>query len=137
MYRALLALLFSVFTLVGCSSQTISTVVAPSVSTIGADELKRMVDNGEDFVLVDVREAQELEAYGTLKNHKHIPIGQLEQRMSEIPKDKKVVVACQRGARAGRGAALLQRNGYKSVVSTGMAEYKAKGYELIYPKLSR
>ncbi len=137
MRRSFLGLLFGLLTLAACSSQTLSTIVAPSVPTISADELKQMVDRGEEFVFVDVREAHEIESNGTLKNYQHIPIGELEGRLSEIPKDKKVVVACQRGVRAGRGAALLKQRGYKDVVSTGMAEYQAKGYELVYPQLSR
>ncbi|MCW5980315.1 MAG: hypothetical protein KIT09_19680 [Bryobacteraceae bacterium] len=121
---------------VGCSSQTLSTAVAPSVKTIGADELRRLAASGQEFVLLDVREPYEVETEGTLKNYLHVPLGQLESRISEVPRDVPIVVACERGVRAGRAAALLQNHGYKDVKSTGFVEYRDKGYELVYPKLN-
>lgn len=132
-----IALCLVSFTFVSCSSETLSAVVAPSVDTLSADGLKQLVESGEKFIFVDVRETSELAQDGTLANHLHIPIGQLEKRLSEVPKDTKVVVACARGVRAGRGAALLQKNGYKDVVSMGLAEYRAKGYALVYPKAAK
>lgn len=128
-----LALSFLTFTFVGCSSQAISTVVAPSVDTLSADELKALVDHPEGTVFVDVRTPAEIEAGGTIKGALLIPIDQFQGRISEIPKDKKVVVACARGARAGRGAASLKKAGYQEVYSVGLAEYAKKGYELVKP----
>ncbi len=124
------------FTFVSCSSQTISTVVAPSIETLSADELNVLVDSQEEIVFVDVRSTQEIERDGTIEGFVHIPIGEFGERYSEIPKGKKIVVACARGGRASRGASILQKNGYTDVVSVGLLEYKQKGYELIYPELA-
>lgn len=121
----------------GCSSQTISMVVAPSVETLSADELRRIVTSEDGYVFVDVRTSEEIETEGTVRGFLHIPIGEFDERYAEIPRDKKVIVACSRGARAGRGAAILKKHGYQNVYSTGMAEYMSKGYELVYPKLPR
>jgi len=128
-----LALSFLVFTFVGCSSQAISTAVAPSVDTLNADELKALVEKPEGTVFVDVRTPAEIDASGTIKGALLIPIDQFQGRIGEIPKDKKVVVACARGARAGRGAAMLQKAGYEDVFSVGLNEYAAKGYPLVKP----
>ena len=136
MYRIVLAFCFTAFTFVSCSSETVSTIVAPSVETISADGLKQLVDSGEKFVFVDVREPSEIQRDGTLNNYTNIPIGQLEKRISEIPHGNKIVVACEWGARAGRGAALLKKHGYKDVLSAGMNEYRQKGFPLIHPNLS-
>jgi len=137
MRKALISLLLLSFTFVSCSSETLSTVVAPSVDTISADSLKQLLDSDPGVLFIDVRSNGEIERDGTVEGFIHIPIGSLEQRYSEIPKDKKIVVACSRGVRAARGAAILQNHGYENVLSTGLAEYKAKGYELIYPKLAQ
>lgn len=137
MKRLLLPLVLAGITVIGCSSQTLSSIVAPSVKTMSADELKKLVDSGQKFVLLDVRETEEIEQKGTLKNYLHIPLGQLESRISEVPKDVPVVAACNRGVRAGRAAAMLQKNGYKDVKSVGLVEYRDKGYEVIYPKLQK
>ena len=131
----LLASSLVLLTFVACSSQTLSTVVAPSVDTISADQLKALVDSGKDFVFVDVREDNELAEKGTLPNAVHIPLGQVEARMSEIPRDKPIVTACEMGVRAARAAAMLKKAGYKDVRSFGFREYRAKGYPLVKPPL--
>ena len=46
---------------------------------------------GDNVFLLDVREPKELEEFGTIKGYVNIPLGQLESRLKEIPKDKVVV----------------------------------------------
>lgn len=133
--RNLLVLLsLLAFTFVSCSSETISAVVAPSVDTLSADQLNQLLESDPDVVVVDVRTVSEIQSDGTIEGSVHIPIADMERRYTEIPKDKKVVVACAHGARAGRGAAILQNHGYKDVFSVGLSEYKTKGYKLVYPE---
>lgn len=133
MRRLVLGAFLGVFSFVGCSSETISTVVAPSVQTISADQLKQQVDSGESFVLLDVRPMDEIQRNGTLPGFLNIPGDEVQNRLAEIPKDKLIIAACERGARAARAAAVLQDAGYKNVRSFGFAEYRAKGYPLIHP----
>ena len=134
MRRLVLGALLGVFTFVGCSSETISTVVAPSVDTISADELRQLADSGEEFVLLDVRGMEEIQRNGTLPGFLHIPVDEIGDRMSEVPKGKRIVVACERGGRAARAAAALQNAGYEGLRTFGFAEYRAKGYPLAYPQ---
>ena len=136
MLRLFPVLALLAFTIVGCSSTATTALVAPSVDAITADELKQLVDSGEEFVFVDVRQAGEIERDGTLPNYIHIPIRDLEKRLSEIPQNKKIVVACSHGARSGHGAALLKARGFQDVSAVGMLDYQRKGYPLIHPKLS-
>jgi rhodanese-related sulfurtransferase len=98
------------------------------------EELKALVSGSEKFFFLDVREPSELEELGTLRGYVNIPLGDLEKRMSEIPKDSLVVVACNRAVRAAKAAAVLEKNGYKQLQICALNEYKEKGYELIYPK---
>ncbi len=44
-------------------------------------------------------------------------VGHLEQRLVEVPKDKPVAVICNVGHRAGLGASILLRAGYRKVYS--------------------
>jgi len=60
---------------------------------ISVDELKRLVDQKKDFFLLDVREPKEIEELGSLKGYVNIPIGQLEARLSEVPKDRYIIAA--------------------------------------------
>ena len=59
---------------------------------VSADEIDRMLREGKT-VLLDVREAKELEEFGTLEGAIHIPLGQLENRLGELPKDKLILTA--------------------------------------------
>lgn len=66
---------------------------APKAPKMSADELKKLADSKKKFFFLDVREPKELEELGTMKGFVNIPLGQLEQRVSEIPKDALVVTA--------------------------------------------
>lgn len=62
-------------------------------SRIETDDLKQKVDQGKDLFFLDVREPKELEELGTLKGYVNIPLGQLEGRLSEVPKNRFIVTA--------------------------------------------
>ena len=47
----------------------------------------------EEALLLDVREPSELKELGTLEGYVNIPIGQLEQRLDELPRDRLIVTA--------------------------------------------
>lgn len=99
-----------------------------------ADDLKKMVDEKRKFFFLDVREPKELEENGTLKGYVNIPLSELESRVTEVPKGMDVVTACARGVRAAKAAVILEKHGYKVIGACGMLAYKAKGYDLVYPK---
>jgi len=46
-----------------------------------------------NVILLDVREPWELEKYGARPGYLNIPIGQLEKRLNELPKDKTILTA--------------------------------------------
>ena len=59
---------------------------------IGAEDLdEALADSG--VVLLDVREPWELEEYGTRAGYINIPLGELESRLDELPKDKSILTA--------------------------------------------
>ena len=60
----------------------------PRVAAADLDKLMQ-----EEALLLDVREPKELEELGTLEGYVNIPIGQLEQRLDELPKDRLIVTA--------------------------------------------
>jgi glyoxylase-like metal-dependent hydrolase (beta-lactamase superfamily II)/rhodanese-related sulfurtransferase len=76
-------------------------------------ELKRKLDAGEDFVLVDVREPDEFaEANidGVL-----IPLRELPKRYAELDSSKEVVVYCHTGGRSQRAVEFLYEKGFRKV----------------------
>jgi rhodanese-related sulfurtransferase len=62
------------------------------VDTVGRDELIARLRRG-DVVLVDVRPAEEFAA-GHIKGARSIPIGELEDRLADLPVDREVVAYC-------------------------------------------
>jgi rhodanese-related sulfurtransferase len=61
------------------------------VKRLSPAEIKQLMQ--EKVFLLDVRSAEEIAEIGTLKGYVNIPIDQLEKRMSEIPKDKRIITA--------------------------------------------
>jgi rhodanese-related sulfurtransferase len=103
------------------------------VKQLTTEELRKMVQSGKKYFYLDVREPKELTEQGAIKGYVNIPIGELEKRMSEIPKDAVIITMCRRGVRAARAAAMLQKAGYKTVGACGLTEWREKGYEMVYP----
>ena len=61
------------------------------VERIAIPTLKDKLESGDTFLLIDVREDWELEANGAIRGAIHIPMGELEARMADIPKDIELV----------------------------------------------
>ncbi|MDB5284670.1 MAG: molybdenum cofactor biosynthesis protein MoeB [Bacteroidota bacterium] len=71
-------------------------------------ELKQMLDNKEDFQLIDVREPNEFEICNL--NGLLIPMNEIPDNLDKIAKDKPVVIHCRSGARSGRICDYLEQN---------------------------
>ncbi|MCC3862768.1 CoA-disulfide reductase [Terrisporobacter petrolearius] len=74
-------------------------------------EVEDLVKN-EEYIL-DVREEYEV-SNGSIKNVVNIPLGQLRDRLNEIPKDKKIHVCCQVGLRGYIACTILNQYGYNT-----------------------
>jgi phage shock protein E len=68
--------------------------------------------------IVDVRTVEEYRD-GAYPGSVNIPLAELNQRLTEIPKDKPVVLYCQSGARSASAARLLKKAGYSDVTNAG------------------
>ena len=76
-------------------------------------------------VVLDVRESFELMT-GKIKNSIHIPLGQLRNRLNELPTDKTVYVTCQVGLRGYVACRLLNQYGFKAKnIDGGVKTYLA------------
>lgn len=67
-----------------------------------------------DVLLIDVREPDEYNA-GHIPGVTLIPMGEVPDRLSEIPQDKTVVVTCRSGNRSGQITDFLREQGYENV----------------------
>lgn len=107
----------------GCLPSLIET--ADKYKIISAFDLcSKLVANSKDLFLLDVRtdsafkhistEAQD-NAYGHIKNSVNIPLAQLANKISEVPKNKDIIVIDLDGSDASKAAALLKTSGYEKV----------------------
>jgi adenylyltransferase/sulfurtransferase len=78
-------------------------------------ELKRRIDAGEDLFILDVREPFEYQIAQI--GGKLIPQNDVPQRLSEIPREREIIVQCKSGGRSQRIAELLKQQGYPKVVN--------------------
>ena len=95
---------------------------------LSRDELQRLLSRGK-AVLVDVRPAIEFES-GHISGAMPIPIEDLEKRLKELPRNKRIVAYC-RGAYclfADEAVALLRKRGFDAVrLEGGWPEWEAEG----------
>jgi rhodanese-related sulfurtransferase len=59
---------------------------------VAADDIDKLLAEGK-VLLLDVREPKELEELGTIADSVNIPLGQLEKRLGELPKDRLILTA--------------------------------------------
>ena len=89
-----------------------------SIPEITPAEFLAQRDQGHALTLLDVREPWEL-TVANVPGTQHIPMGQVGQRLSEIDRQKPVVVLCRSGKRSLEVARFLQQNGYQASNLTG------------------
>ncbi|WNR46527.1 rhodanese-like domain-containing protein [Paenibacillus roseipurpureus] len=84
------------------------------METILPTEIKARLAQGEKLTIVDVREDEEV-AEGMITGAIHIPLGQIPERLSEIPKHDEVILVCRSGNRSSRALGYLEANGFKGL----------------------
>jgi len=83
---------------------------------ISVKDLKARMDAGEnDFVLIDVREPHEHQAFNI--GGELIPVGSIANALPGLQEhaDKEVIVYCRSGGRSGMVQGYLQQAGFKNV----------------------
>jgi rhodanese-related sulfurtransferase len=88
------------------------------IQEIDTVELVRMQQSGETFMLIDVREPEEV-AEGSIEGALPMPRGVLEYKIDSITTDKeeRIVCFCGGGGRSALAAQNLKRMGFKNVMS--------------------
>jgi sulfur-carrier protein adenylyltransferase/sulfurtransferase len=89
-------------------------------STISAKDLAAMLDRGDDFFLVDVREPNEYEIV-SIPGATLIPKGEFlnGSALERMPQDKQIVLHCKSGARSAEVLAVLKSAGFADAVHVG------------------
>src|SRR5438874_1245546 len=88
------------------------------IQEIGPEDLKKMQQSGDNFILIDVREQPEV-AKGTIPGAVAVSRGMLEYNIDQVTtdKNKKLVLYCGGGSRSALAAASLKKMGFNNVIS--------------------
>jgi rhodanese-related sulfurtransferase len=100
-----------------------------SVPGINVSQLRQQLASEPTPYLLDVREPWEYRE-GHVPGAQLIPLGELEQRVNEVPRDRPILAICHSGQRSLAAAGFLMHLGYSSVsnVDGGTAAWIERGY---------
>ena len=93
-------------------------------NVISNDDLQEKMKKNENIVIVDVRESAEF-AFNSIPGAVSIPLGELEERVSELNADDEIYVVCRTGSRSDMAAQTLVEKGFTKVINVvpGMSEW--------------
>ncbi|WP_438446934.1 rhodanese-like domain-containing protein [Gorillibacterium sp. sgz5001074] len=96
----------------------------PEMEAITPEQVRERLERGEALNVVDVREYDEV-AQGMIPGAKHIPLGELPERLAELSRDDEVILVCRSGGRSSRAYDYLQQHGYTGLknMTGGMLAY--------------
>jgi rhodanese-related sulfurtransferase len=89
-----------------------STVISPDYY------IENYTNTDADHILIDVRTPGEFNG-GHIAGAVNIPVEELDQRLSEVPADKDIVVYCRSGNRSATASRILTSSGFEGVYDMG------------------
>ncbi|MGO9796692.1 MAG: molybdopterin-synthase adenylyltransferase MoeB [Terracidiphilus sp.] len=97
------------------SANDVPKTVKNGIPQLSVKDLKRRMDAGENLFILDVREPFEYQIANI--GGKLIPQNEVPQRLSEIDRNREIIVQCKSGGRSQRIAEFLKQSGYPKVVN--------------------
>ncbi|WML47144.1 sulfurtransferase TusA family protein [Neobacillus sp. PS3-34] len=91
---------------------------------IDNEDLMNKINGQENILILDVRESAEY-AFNHIPGAKSIPLGDLDERMTELEKNETIYVVCRTGNRSDLAAQKLSSNGFENVINVmpGMSNW--------------
>lgn len=124
------ALLFVLFAAAVAFGQQPGAAPPSKAKVLNRAELDKLLATPDRVLLIDVRRPDEISSNGGFPVYLSIQAGDLEKHLSEIPKDRLIVLVSNHAGRAGRAAALLESNGFKVAGAVGAQTYESEGGKL-------
>lgn len=116
------------------------------VKTISTKELQKMIADKEDYVLLDIREKNEL-VYGVIPTSKNLSLSEFETALNlsnkdfekrygfkKFTKEDKLIIYCRSGARSTHASDFLHKSGYNvlnyagSIIEWSKIDKNVKAY---------
>ena len=107
-------------------------VVSASYNNVNVSQAKDMIDSNPDLVILDVRTWEEY-INDHIKNATHIPVDELEGRLSELDSQIPILVCCRTGQKSSTASQILADHGVIEVYNMlgGIVAWMAAGYPIV------
>jgi len=117
--------------LTGLKVLSSSQTAKHQIPVISEEDVVKSFETKEPVVVLDVRTEKEFTGpLGHIKGSKHIPVDQLETRLSELggDKEKVIITTCHSGTRSDWAAKILVKAGFTNVMNMkgGMSTWSGK-----------
>jgi rhodanese-related sulfurtransferase len=100
---------------------------ASKAHLLSKDELDKLFAEPQKLLLIDVRRPDEVSSVGGFPVYLSIQLGELEQDLKWIPKDRTIVTVSNHAGRAAKAADLLSAKGFKVAGAAGAETYEKDG----------
>lgn len=118
----------------GAAATRVAYAPKPRAGSIAADEFRALaLKTPADALILDVRNQDEASA-GMIKGAVLIPEEDLQARMAELPKDKRILIHCSTGIRAEMAYHKLKEAGYNAAFLNAEIEIAKDGSIKLTPK---
>jgi rhodanese-related sulfurtransferase len=101
------------------------------VKEIDSAALQSRLAAGDDVHLIDIRTPGEV-AQGMIPGAAHLPMHLIPLRLSELPRDKELILYCRSGARSYHACSYLAQQGFDNLVNLrgGIVGWARGGFEI-------
>ncbi len=102
-----------------------------NITMIDGEEMKAMLKNDE-VQLVDVRTVKEFNENYIEGAHNIVFDNNFDQKISNLKKDKPIIVYCRSGGRSAKCAKILEEKGFSKIydLKGGITQWKKDGFEV-------
>jgi rhodanese-related sulfurtransferase len=96
----------------------LSSLFGPPLPSLDAMELSEKLKADKQAVVLDVRQPEEYRE-GHIAGSKLIPLGELNRRINELPKNKEIICVCASGSRSQSATKFLVGAGFDAFNMNG------------------
>src|ERR1700730_13294770 len=112
-------------------AQQPATAPASKAKVLTRFELDKLLATPDRVLLIDVRRPYEISSNGGFPVYLSIQAADIDKHLSDIPKDKLIILLSNHAGRAGRAADLLESKGFKVAGAGGAQTYESEGGKLL------
>lgn len=99
----------------GLISWHMSAKKSHTIDTVRVEELCDIIDEQNDYFILDVRSEDELEEEGEIQDAKNVHLTQIPDNYEILPREEEIYIFCGSGLRSMTAASLLKNRGFENI----------------------